>query len=448
VARHTVAFAHTAGLIYLLQDITDVYPSSAHATSLTGTAVTVVGGGAVGLCSAQFLERAGCRVTVVERAAIGRGASWGNAGEISPGFLAPLPAPGLLREALLGLPLRDSALRIPLRADAALLRFLLRFSSNVTHARYRRGVQALARFGADAGALFTELDTSGAIAGKDGYVEVFSTRAAAEKGLRAYRELGPSLSAGILDQDELAALEPALGRAAVAGFLLEDQWWIDPPRFLDALASDLRRRGVEIIEGSRVTSVELQGPSVVVRTSTGDLETGAVVLAAGIETRALCRRLGTDLNLFPGNGYSFSVQADPMPRRPVDLGDAHVVLTPLQARLRVAGTMELTSNHDTFRPGRIASIVKAARPYLKAADWENRTNEWVGTRVLTPDGLPAIGQLPGANRVVIATGHNMLGLMLAPATGRLVTEILSAGSVVKPAGPFDPRRLARAVRPS
>jgi D-amino-acid dehydrogenase len=107
--------------------------------------------------------------------------------------------------------------------------------------------------------------------------------------------------------------------------------------------------------------------------------------------------------------------------------------------------MELDSHNDIFRPHRIAAIVKAAGPYLKSADWNNRTQEWVGTRVLTPDGLPAIGFLPSTTRVVVATGHNMLGLVLAPASGRLVANLLGAGSS-ELAGPFDPDRIARRVR--
>jgi len=139
---------------------------------------------------------------------------------------------------------------------------------------------------------------------------------------------------------------------------------------------------------------------------------------------------------------------DPMPRRVVNVGDAHVVFTPMPGRLRIAGTMELDNQNDVFRPHRTAAMVKAAGPYLKSADWGNRTQEWVGTRVLTPDGLPAIGYLPGTTRVIVATGHNMLGLVLAPATGRLIANVLDKGTSHVAGGPFDPDRISRRVRGS
>jgi D-amino-acid dehydrogenase len=108
--------------------------------------------------------------------------------------------------------------------------------------------------------------------------------------------------------------------------------------------------------------------------------------------------------------------------------------------------MELDSDTDAFRPRRIKAMVAAAHPYLKSADWHGRTTEWMGSRVLTPDGLPAIGRLPGTRRVILATGHNMLGLMLAPSTGQMVTDILTADTPFEAARPFDPHRLARPVR--
>lgn len=407
--------------------------------------VTIVGGGIVGLCTAHFLDRAGCRVTVVERAKVGNGASRGNAGEIAPDLVAPLPAPGVIGNALRGLPFPDSALYIRPRADMALVRFLLAFSKNTRRARYAHGARSLRRLAEDSRALFEALGAAGAIRGKDGFVFAFASLESARTALRSQRELGAPVPDGLLDRADLTALEPALGATAAAGFLVKDQWWIDPSRFLDGLATDLRGRGVEIVEGARVTSISDGTPEAVVHTVTGDVETDAVVVAAGIETRELCRGLGIGMNLFPGKGYSFSVAADPMPRRVIHLADARVVFTPMGGRLRVAGTMELDTNVDVFRSHRVDAIVNAARPYLKATDWNSRINEWVGTRVLTPDGLPAIGWLPGSNRILVATGHNMLGLMLAPSTGQLVGNLLT-GTRPEIARPFDPRRLARPVR--
>ncbi|QDO43707.1 FAD-binding oxidoreductase [Streptomyces sp. RLB3-17] len=99
-----------------------------------------------------------------------------------------------------------------------------------------------------------------------------------------------------------------------------------------------------------------------------------------------------------------------------------------RGKVRVAGTMECDRDPDRFRQSRVDAIVAAARPYPPGggADWEHREQEWMGPRPMTTDGLPPlIGPLPGRPGVVLAAGHNVLGLMLAPATGRLVTGLLT-----------------------
>ncbi|OEV30720.1 hypothetical protein AN219_09175 [Streptomyces nanshensis] len=399
-----------------------------HVTAARRTeSVTVAGGGLIGLCCAYYLREAGLRVTVVERHRVGSGASRGNAGEICPDLVTPLPAPGVIGPALRGLPRSDSPLYIRPRLNAALVRFLVRFGRNSTRRRYASGVRALSGLASGSFRLFEELEAAGVQADpvKRGFVFAYGSADSAHRALRGFREIGAPLGSSVLRGAELSELEPALGPGARAGILVEDQWSVVPSLFVDRLAGALRERGVEIVEGTRVTSVEEAGGRTRVRTQDGDFVSDSAVVAAGIWSRELCRGLGADVGLFPGKGYSFSVDADPMPRRVVHLGDARVVFTPMGGRLRVAGTMEFDSDAEAFHPRRVSAIVAAARGYLKSAAWSARQDEWVGARVMTPDGLPAIGLVPGKSRVYLASGHNMLGLMLGPATGRMVAGLIA-----------------------
>ncbi len=392
----------------------------------------MVGGGVIGLCSALSLAHKGFDVTVVERDRLGSGASRGNAGEICPDLVEPLPAPGVIAGALRTLHRPDAALHIHPAISPGLVRFLAAFARNATRRRYRHGATALSTLAAGTFELFDELGVS---AIRDGFLFAYGSATSAQEARRGFLALGAPVGEVRLD-----LAEPCLGPGAVAGFVVERQWSIDPGAFVDALAARLRGLGVEIVEGARVTRVDEADGRVRVHTSAGEVESEAAVLAAGVWTRELGRTLGADLNLFPGKGYSFSVAADKPPSRLVHLGDAHVAVTPLGDRLRIAGTMEFDRDHDRFNPRRIDAIVRAARPYLSGVDWAGRREEWVGPRPMTPDGLPAIGRFPDRANVFVATGHNMLGLMLAPATGRLVAGML-AGEPAPAA--FDPRRLAR-----
>jgi D-amino-acid dehydrogenase len=411
---------------------------------MTARSVAVLGGGVIGLCCAYYLSQAGYEVTVVERDGIGSGASRGNAGEICPDLVEPLPAPGVIGPALRTLHRPDAALYLRPRPSVDLARFLIGFSSHANRKDHRSGAAALAGLADGTFELFAELEKSGvdAKANKDGFLYVYGSTAAARKALRAAEELGaPVDPAGLLDHADLTDREPLLADAARAGFLVADQWSIDPNLFVDGLADALRAQGVEIVTGARVTRVEESGERTRTHTSVGVFEADRAVLAAGIWTRSVGRAMGVDLNIVAGKGYSFTVPAESAPSRLVHLGDAHVAVNPLGGALRIAGTMEFDTDHDRFDPRRLSAIVAAARPYLSGVDWAARRDEWVGPRPMTPDGLPAIGRLPGHRGVFVAAGHNMLGLMLAPATGRLITELVSGARDAVPA--FDPARIAR-----
>jgi D-amino-acid dehydrogenase len=404
--------------------------------------VTVIGGGVVGLCCAHYLSEAGVRVTVVERDRVGSGASRGNAGEICPDLAEPLAAPGVMGPALRSLHRPDRALHIHPRPSADLARFLLGFARHANRRRYAESAAALAGLAAGTFPLFEELQSLGVdgTAGKDGFLFVYGSAASAGASRETFRRLGAPVQ-GILSRGELTDLEPCLAARARAGFIVADQWWVDPNLFVDGLAARLRGRGVQIIEGARVTGAEESAGGVRVQTSRGVVDGDAAVLAAGIWSREIARSLGVDLNIFPGKGYSFSVEMNERPGRLIHLGDAHVAVTPLAKAVRIAGTMEFDRDHDRFNARRVAAIAAAARPYLRGAAWERRTDEWTGARPMTPDGLPAIGRLPGHRNIHVAAGHNMLGLTLGPATGRLVTGLL-LGETAR-ADAFDPARIAR-----
>jgi D-amino-acid dehydrogenase len=113
--------------------------------------------------------------------------------------------------------------------------------------------------------------------------------------------------------------------------------------------------------------------------------------------------------------------------------------TPMGERLRVAGTVEFDGTADRFNPRRIDAIVRAAAPLLHA-DLGRRADEWVGPRPITPDGLPFLGAVPGHERVLVAAGHNMLGVTLAPITGRTIARLVVTGDAGVELAPFSPAR--------
>ncbi|HEX6844895.1 MAG TPA: FAD-dependent oxidoreductase [Actinomycetota bacterium] len=412
---------------------------------MTDGPVVVVGGGLVGLSCAWFLRAAGADVTVLEAGRPGGGASRGNAGAICPSMAEPLPAPGMIREALADLARPDAALHVHPAYAPRMARFLTRFAAAATAERHERGLAALAQLGRGATAAFDELAAAGIGAGaqRDGYLFVHGSRGHAEReraaiarmsALGLCEEPGP-----VIGGAELRALEPLLGKAALMGFLAPGERWIDPSRFVDELAAGCAAAGVEMVPDAAAARIEAFDDGVEVETVAGRFDGATAVVAAGVWTRELLVPLGLRLPIHPGKGYSFAVRPSPVPRRAMHLSDAHVMAAPMGERLRVAGTMEFDGTTDRFNPRRIEAIVRAAGLFLDV-DLAARSEEWVGPRPITPDGLPFLGPVPDRPRVVVAAGHNMLGLTLAPVTGRAIAGLVTAGDPGIDVTPFAPDR--------
>ena len=117
-----------------------------------------------------------------------------------------------------------------------------------------------------------------------------------------------------------------------------------------------------------------------------------------------------------------------------------VAVTPMETGYRLGSMMEFVGYDDSIRPKRIAYLRQAAAHYLDEPAGETVEETWYGWRPMTPDSRPIIGRSPSLENVVIAAGHNMLGLSMAPATGRLVAEMLNGSQPHVNVSPYSPRR--------
>jgi glycine/D-amino acid oxidase-like deaminating enzyme len=401
--------------------------------------VVVVGAGAVGLCAAHYLARAGVPVEVLDRAAVGSGASWGNAGWVCASHSAPIPAPGVTRYVLRSLGRPNSPLYLRPSLDPALARWALRFWRSCRRPQFERGYAALAELNRPTFELFAQLREAGieTTLRTPGIVHAFLTVDAARHHLGVQRQMAGTdyeLPDDVARGDEVRALDATLAPDVSAGYLVPGEGLVDPDRFVSSLAAALRRAGGHVREGVSVTGFERSGGSVsAVHTSEGPVRCRAVVIAAGTWSAALLRALGHRVPLQAGKGYSFSVHLQAPPRHPLYLGDKRVVVSPINGSTRIAGTMELSGDNRRLDWRRIVAVADASRHYL--GRWYEHPDElmglirdpWVGGRPLLPDGLPVIDRLPGQDNLFVTTGHGMLGITLAPASGRALTEFMLEG---------------------
>jgi D-amino-acid dehydrogenase len=412
--------------------------------------VAVVGAGVVGLACAWELRRRGADVVVVERAGVGGGASRGNTGWVSPSLTYPLPGPGMLRLGLRQLLTGGDAFVLRPRLDPAFVGWLWSFRRNCTSARFDRGIRALLALNRrtlelfdayrDAGVAF-EMHTAGLVVaartphGLDLYRRTF----------QRLRELGyDGGSIDELDAGALAALEPALdGGRVVAGLHARVDRFVRPEQLTVGLAETLRAGGVEIHEGCEVRRLARTAGGWALETTSGPLAAQRLVVAAGLPTVPLLRRLGVRVPLMGARGYSVTIAGrGAPPRHALYLAEAKLGLSPFDGGVRVAGVFELGASNDDVSPAVAERLLAATRPYLGGwqPDPDGPVEAWAGLRPATPDGLPLIGALPGLDDVYLATGHGMLGVTLAPATADLLAPLVLEGRAAPELTPFDPAR--------
>lgn len=409
--------------------------------------VAVVGAGMVGLATTWFLQQRGVHVTVLDRTGVAAGASWGNAGWITPALAGPLPEPAVLRYGVRAFLSPNSPVYVPLRPDAALIRFLSGFLRNSTASRWRRGMQVLAALDNLALDTFDELADHGVDATvHEATPLVAAYRTAGERGpvldeLAQVRSAGVKVDYDLLSGDAARAAVPLLSGAVGAGVAIHGQRFTDPGRYVDALARSVRSRGGELRVGVDVRWVEEHRSGVRVVPASGPPEDyDAVVIATGSGIGRLARPFGVRTVVQSGRGYSFSVATEPSPSGPVYFPVQRVACTPLSnGRLRVAGMMEFRPAEHPPDPRRFRAIVEAVRPLFRGVELDRREDEWVGARPVTPDGLPLVGPT-SSSRVFVGGGHGMWGFALGPVTGRLLAEAVATGRTPAEIAPLDPLR--------
>jgi glycine/D-amino acid oxidase-like deaminating enzyme len=416
------------------------------ATECTPRQVAVIGAGMVGLATAWFLQEAGVEVTVYERDHVAAGASWGNAGWLTPALTAPLPEPSVLRYGLRAVASPRSPVYLPLRADPTLLRFAASFVAHSTARRWRRGMAAYVPLNERALEAFDILSAGGVMAGThraEAFLACFPRERDAQAlltELEHIRDAGQAAAFHPVTGWRVRAMEPALTDRVTTAVQIYGQRYLHPPEYLRSLAKAVSARGGEVVEGVEVTDLhEEQGRATVV-TRTGERQRhDAVVIATGAWLGRLAGRFGVRQPVQAGRGYSFSVSVKKLPRGPLYFPAQRVACTPLNGRLRIAGMMEFRHPDEPADPRRITAIVDAVRPFLDGVDLDDRRNEWVGSRPCTPDGLPLIGAT-ASQRVFVAGGHGMWGIALGPVTGQLLAQAVLKGETPPELAPFDPLR--------
>ncbi|MDN3205251.1 NAD(P)/FAD-dependent oxidoreductase [Algoriphagus sediminis] len=391
----------------------------------------IIGGGIVGLFTAYFLQKEGVEVTIIDRTDLKDNCSTGNAGMIVPSHIIPLAAPGMVAKGISWMFSSKSPFYIHPRLDYKLAQWCMLFFKSANQKQVNKGIPYLKNLSLLSKSLyldFKEEHTDAALALQEkGLMMVYQTEAV-EKEEIEFAELARKhgLAADILSPEDIQKVEPNLEVMARGAVLFPGDAHLDPGALYSFLKKYLEEKGVRFMTETQVLGFEKLGRKVhAVLTDQGKFEAAKVMLCGGSWSGELAKMLGFSLPMMGGKGYSFIQENKPEIRQATILTEMKVAVSPYGKQVRFGGTMEIAGTDQSVNINRVKGIYETINRYYPdfQAKFPEKEQIWKGLRPCSPDGLPYIGFAPGYANVLVGSGHAMMGISMAPGTGKILSEI-------------------------
>jgi D-amino-acid dehydrogenase len=408
--------------------------------------VVIIGAGIVGVSTGIWLRRAGIDVTIIDRGAPGTGTSHGNAGILAACAMVPVTAPGMIRKAPGMLLNPDFPLFLRWGYLPRLVPWLRKYMSHANDADTRRIAQGLTPIVSDSveqhKSLCNDLGLGDWVKDSD-YCFAYTDRAVFDAeaytwGLRKEAGFVPELIEG----QDVKDYEPTLGPDITFVAKMKNHGFIrNPGGYVQALAKAFEGLGGKIMQ-TEVKDVEMiDGKATGVQTAQGMVACDDLVIATGVWSKTIMKKLGVDVPLESERGYHIVFEdASGGPSRPFMIASGKFVATPMDQGLRCAGIVEfggLEAGPSKAPFDLLRRQAAKAFPNLKATN----EIEWMGHRPAPSDSLPLIGQV-GDSRVFTAFGHHHIGLTGGPKTGRMVAGLIAGEQINTDLRPYDPQRFS------
>lgn len=405
--------------------------------------VVVLGAGIVGVSTAYAARQRGMSVVLVDRREPGSETSYGNAGIISSGSIAPLNNPSLWKALPKYLTNRHPALRWNPLWAARNAGWVARFLANSASSRLRPRAAALhGLIGASLKLHREWIVTAGAghRIRETGWLKAWRGDAvvAAKQEQALLTEFG--IASELLDRQGISAIEPEIVPVYKVGLLHSQTASVDSPgEVVKAYARMFAGAGGGI-RHSDIKSIVPDGERWRVVLADGEIVARHVVVALGPWSADLLRPLGYRVPLAFERGYHREFKPNPTRKllRPIHDADGSFLMTPMEQGVRVTSGVELTDRDAPSSFAQIDRVVPLAREVAEFGDAVGDT--WRGSRPTLPDSLPMIGPAPRHAGLWLAFGNQHIGFTTGPATGAAIAAMIGGAPPPYDVSPFAPGR--------
>jgi D-amino-acid dehydrogenase len=403
--------------------------------------VLIIGGGIIGLCSAYYLRKEGHSVTVIDKSDISSGASFVNAGYISPSHIVPLSAPGMVKNGIRMMFNQASPFYLKPRFDLDFFKWAWNFNKSATAKHVIKSAPVIKEITVFSRDLFEQMKNDQLFDfhfEKKGLLMSYQTSKFEKKESNlASIARDQGLKVEHIDKQKLREMEPKM-KAEGAFYYLDDAH-STPDDFMKSLYSYLKTQGVQFFTNEEVVDFEKNSANITsIITNQQQIKFDELIIASGSWSPILAKKLGIKMLVQAGKGYRINVKRNTEINYPAILTELNTAVSPMDGFTRFGGTMEIAgvnTNINKIRVQQIANNAKVFYPSIAITSDEIESAA-CGLRPVSPDGLPFIGRSNKLENVCFATGHAMMGWSQAHATGKLISEIISEKETSLNLNPF------------
>ncbi len=409
--------------------------------------VVIIGAGIVGVSTAIWLQRAGHDVVVVDAKGPASGTSYGNAGILASIAIVPVTIPGLMSKAPTMLLNKKSPLFLRWSYLPKLMPFLAKYLPHTNDADVNRiadGLTLLLQDSADQHLSLAKGTEAERYVAPGNYCFGYVDKDAFDQdsyGWNIRRERGYKFEE--MTGAELAQYDPALQDVFGYGVKCPEHGQItDPGAYVKALAAHVEEQGGTFVL-EEVKDIKFEnGAAVGVVTPKQNIEADEVVVATGMWSGPLAKKLGVKVPLEAERGYHIEfVNPSIQLKSPIMVSSGKFAMTPMEGRLRCAGIVEFGGLSEKRSRAPLDLLKEQALQLLPELKYD-RIDEWMGFRPSTSDSLPVIGATENYKNVWLGFGHQHIGLTAGPKTGRWIAQMINGDKPNVDLEPFSTQRFS------
>ncbi|MTI15879.1 FAD-binding oxidoreductase [Rhodobacteraceae bacterium RKSG542] len=410
--------------------------------------VAVVGAGIVGVSAAIWLQRAGHDVTLIDREGAAAGASAGNGGVLAACAVVPVTAPGLIKNIPSMVLDRNSPLFLKYGYLPKMAGWAMKYLSHANARDCARTAKGLAQLLPDSLREHQGLAEGTAAARyikPSSYYYLYADEAAASKDAFAWSlRADAGIKTKSLQGEAVKAALPDFNGAGDFAIAMDGHGSIaDPKAYVETLAA-------HALGNKKLVKAKLQdlrenedGTVTLALEGEGNKTFDRVLIATGAQSRLLQDLLGCSIPVETERGYHLDLyEPSFMPDAPVMVAGAKFVITPMEGRIRLAGTIEFAGLEAEASDKPIELLKRQVKAILPGLTWRGEV-PWMGHRPAPTDSLPLLGRVPGKRNTFIATGHHHVGMTAGPKSGRLMAQLIAGEVPDVDLTAFDPARFSK-----